>query len=359
MNKEDSNITIYDDKIMGESYVMITVNQIEDYYSPDERILRYVIQSDSIDHFDRNEPLKPNYDSGESEAFSPLKQIYTIILLNYLEYETDNGIFFSNNKIYKGIEFYNQEDKMPLNYVSFIHDNETIDFSKEEMCIFFLRINGKSFERYKRTYPKFQSLIAEVISTIELIVSIYKWSTNNVYSNTMVVEIIRSILSKINYDEEIKSNLKNINYINNKIEPINIGPIVNVHKEKIKYENTNRNANISLSTVNEIQEKAKSDILNNLNINQGETINEINKYKDKNCLLEKMNKINFWNILFYKFCCCFKKERKIIKKCNELVDSESSIDYIIYRMLKLENIEGQKISENDKVKEIINLLEET
>jgi len=68
---------------MGESYVMITVKLLKSFY-PDEKILRYVIQSDSINHFDRNEPLKSNYDSGESKAFSGSTTIYTNILLNYI-----------------------------------------------------------------------------------------------------------------------------------------------------------------------------------------------------------------------------------------------------------------------------------
>ena len=51
INKDDSNITIFNDKIIGESYVMITVNSLGPYNS-DEKILRYVIQSDSINHFD-------------------------------------------------------------------------------------------------------------------------------------------------------------------------------------------------------------------------------------------------------------------------------------------------------------------
>ena len=72
-----------------------------------------------------------------------------------------------------------------------------------------------------------------------------------------------------------------------------------------------------------------------------------------------MNKINFWNILFYYFPCCFKKEKKIIEKCNELIDEEISIDNIIYKMLKIEGIKNEgKILENKKLKEIIDILKE-
>jgi hypothetical protein len=52
------------------------------------------------------------------------------------------------------------------------------------------------------------------------------------------------------------------------------------------------------------------------------------------------------------------KKNKIIEKCKELIDKESSINNIIYKMLKLENKNEQKISENNQIKEIINLLKE-
>ena len=98
----------------------------------------------------------------------------------------------------------------------------------------------------------------------------------------------------------------------------------------------------------------------NKNTNKGKIKNNITTNKNLNWL-EKMNKINFWNFLIYDFSCCFLKENKknkIIEKCKELIDKESSIDTIIYKMLKLENKNEQKISENNKIKEIINLLKE-
>ena len=79
-------------------------------------------------------------------------------------------------------------------------------------------------------------------------------------------------------------------------------------------------------------------------------------------LLEKMNKINFCNFLLYDFsCCCQKKSKinKIIEKCNELIDKEASFDNIIYKMMKIDNKKEQKIFENNEIKEIIKILNET
>ena len=95
------------------------------------------------------------------------------------------------------------------------------------------------------------------------------------------------------------------------------------------------------------------------NINKGKIINKENNHV---ILLEKMNKINFCNFLLYEFsCCCQKKSKinKIIEKCNELMDKEASFDNIIYKMMKIDNKKEQKIFENNEIKEIIKILNET
>jgi hypothetical protein len=200
INENDNNFTIFNNKLKRETYIMILVKSpLSQSNSRPENgeYLRYIVRSDSIDHFDRKQPLKLDFDTGESEL-SKSSIIYTTILLNYLEYETDNGIFFSNSEKYNGIEFFNQGDKMPRNYANFIKNRQEgiknsffpfitgygnysySDFEKI-IGILFLRINGRSLERYKRTYPKLQSLIADIISTIQFVLLIYGALTNIVF----------------------------------------------------------------------------------------------------------------------------------------------------------------------------------
>ena len=156
--------------------IIVKSPQSESRFRPENgEYLRYIIRSDSIEHFDRKQPLKLDFDTGESEL-SKSSMIYTTILLNYIEYETDNGIFFSNSEKYNGVEFFNQGDKMPRNYAKFLQNGLEVlkrsyfpliegygNFSDSEIeniiGVLFLRINGRSLERYKRTYPKLQSLI--------------------------------------------------------------------------------------------------------------------------------------------------------------------------------------------------------
>ena len=391
---DDNNFTIFNNKLKRETYIMILIKSplFQSSSRPENgEYLRYIIRSDSIDHFDRKQPLKLDFDTGESEL-SKSSIIYTTILLNYLEYETDNGIFFSNNEKYNGMEFYNQGDKMPRNYANFIKNREKgltnsffpfitgngnytdSDFVFEEIIgILFLRINGRSLEKYKRTYKKLQSLIADIISTIQFALLIYGSLTNNLYSNKIGVEIIKNILSK-DYDDRIKINIKDKKEEDNKIVPNKSGQhkltlfqnnkFVDYNtknlKENRKFEGILFKKDNKSSAIKFLPGITKSDTSMNRIINNGKI--KINIKTDNNLnWLEKMNKINFWNFLFYDFSCCFLKENKknkIIEKCKELIDKESSIDNIIYKMLKLENKNEQKISESNKIKEIIDLLKE-
>ena len=179
--------------------------------------------------------------------------IYTTILLNYIEYETDNGIFFSNSEKYNGIDFYNQGDKMPRNYANIIKKgsekynacvitfDDCNDSDDEEIGILFLRINGRSLERYKRAYPKLQSLIADIISTIQFVLLIYEYLTNNLYSNKIGVEIIKNILSK-DYDKKIKIILKDKKEEDNKIKGIKfVDNYKKNNKENRKFEEKKQN----------------------------------------------------------------------------------------------------------------------
>ena len=407
ISKNDSNITISYDKLEGENYIMITIfgpnssnSSPSDSYNG--KYISYVIQSDSINHFDRNNPLKKDYVIGNTEVLTDSEIIYPVIFLNYIEYETDNGAFFSNNKIYKGIEFSNQQDKLPKNYVNSlknyvnlipndvnkslraldfndsieIHVNqEIIHFENpieiesrngsesrngiDVIGIMFLRINGQFLERYKRIYPKLQSLIADIISTIQLILLIYEFLTNNLYSNKVRVEIIKSILK--DYDDgEMKINLEKEDKENTKAELIKVVNNNKNYKENIIIENIIPKKKIILPKITNLRVNIQSsNRLITQNIDKGKIINKKNNH---DMLLEKMNKINFCNFLLYEFsCCCQKKSKinKIIEKCNELIDKEASFDNIIYKMLKIDNKKEQKIFENNEIKEIIKILNET
>ena len=329
--KEDINITLYNDKKMGEAFITLIVNSYNEFIFPNEIYIKYYIGIDSINHFDRNQPFSPNYIYGETLNFDYYTLITKLIEIDYVEYETDNGLFFPTKKIYEGIDLKNEFDKLLTNYYNYFEGINLNGFSL--MGWINIRINEKSYERYKRTYPRLQSLVADSISTIQLFFMVYYFFGNYYYNIGMNIEIMKNILDKKNKNIFDKKNkiliIKNNNFtFDKKSHYKNQEEIINI--ETIQRVNTTKN-NINSHTKNIIGQNI---------IGQSEDRNfnnKRNKNKELNIdlgiRLEDINKINFLDYLF--FCCT--KKRKLIKKCQEIVEREASIDNIIYKLLKIEN----------------------
>ena len=194
--KEDINITLYNDKKMGEAFITLIVNSYNEFIFPNEIYIKYYIGIDSINHFDRNQPFSPNYIYGETLNFDYYTLITKLIEIDYVEYETDNGLFFPTKKIYEGIDLKNEFDKLLTNYYNYFEGINLNGFSL--MGWINIRINEKSYERYKRTYPRLQSLVADSISTIQLFFMVYYFFGNYYYNIGMNIEIMKNILDKKN-----------------------------------------------------------------------------------------------------------------------------------------------------------------
>ena len=265
--KEDINITLYNDQKMGEVYISIIIYSFNEFIFPNEIYIKYYIGIDSINHFDRNQPFSPNYIYGETLNFDYSMLISKLIEIDYVEYETDNGLFFPTKKIYEGIDIKNEFDKFLSNYYNY---SELIKFRGfSSMGWIAIRINEKSYERYKRTYPRLQSLVADSISSIQLFFMIYYFLGNYYYHIGMNIEIMKNILDKKNKNildiknktiinennnlpSEKESQYKNLNenFYNENIQKSNIfynginSQEKNIIEQNISGQSENRNFNI-------------------------------------------------------------------------------------------------------------------
>jgi len=330
--KEDINITLYNDQKMGEVFITIIVNSYNEFIFPNEIYIKYYIGIDSINHFDRNQPFSPNYIYGETLNFDYSMLITKLIEIDYVEYETDNSLFLPTKKIYEGIDIKNEFDKFLSNYYNYFENFNLNGFSAIGWIV--IRINEKSYERYKRTYPRLQSLVAESISTIQLFFMVYYFFGNYYYNIGMNIEIMKNIIDKKNKNifdiKNKKINNENINYTIDK-ESQNKNLEENIYIETIQKTNiVNNEINSQIKNITEqnIMEQSENRNFNN-NINKTKELNI-----DLGIRLEDINKINFWD---YLFCCCTKK-RELIKKCNKIIEQEASIENIIYKILKLEKL---------------------
>ena len=122
-----------------------------------------------------------------------------------------------------------------------------------------IRINEKSYERYKRSYPRVQSLIAESTSIIQLFFMLYYFLGNYYYNIGMYVEIMKNILDK-----------KNKNIIN-KNKKINLTFDKDIHNQNLSETIDKNDIQRSNSTIDNICIHTK----NNIKKNNGRIRNSI------------------------------------------------------------------------------------
>ena len=272
--------------------------------------LKFVVENDFINHTKKDDPIVPYY-----QRYDLLlnKEESLVFNYQYIKYESDNGIIFNDKAIYNGIGIFgaNLFDKY--------------DVSKCIIKIAF-KMNNANYDFYRRTFQKFQSFLAEVMSLISLLITISKVITEFLLYKKMHKDIIKHII--INEEKEIipQKKLKKIFDINdNKIQKFD---------KKIEQNQI-------------IEEKANSKIY-------FETYNKDSgldfENNDKN-MIQVMKNLNFINIL--KSFLCFKdKKLKLINLCNDIVNKDICAERILKRLYILEN-EYNSLIEGDRKKSFI------
>ena len=211
-------------------------------------------------------------------------------------------------------------------------------------------MNSFNYDFYKRTYVKFQSFLADVMSLINLIIAISKGITEFLLYKKMNKDIIKYIITDI----DIKRNNKGKQVISKKLKLKNI---FNIDDNKIhKVEKFGKK--IEQNQINE--EKINSKV--NLDIQNNDYVLEIEKENDDKNVIKVMKKLNFINII-KSFLCFRDKKLKLINLCDNIVNRDICVERILRRLYVLENeyslikegIKNKSFIDNDisKVKNII------
>ena len=272
--------------------------------------LKFVVENDFINHTKKDNPIIHYY-----QRYDLLLDKEQTLVFNYqyIKYESDNGIIFNNKTIYNGIG------------VSGANLFDQYDLTECIIKIVF-KMNNANYDFYRRTFQKFQSFLAEVMSLISLLITISKVITEFLLYKKMHKDIIKHII--INKEKEIipQKKLKKIFDINdNKIQKFD---------KKIEQNQI-------------IEEKANSKIYFET-YNKDSVLNFENN--DKN-MIQVMKNLNFINIL--KSFLCFKdKKLKLINLCNDIVNKDICAERILKRLYILEN-EYNSLIEGDRKKSSI------
>lgn len=309
--------------------------------------IHLVLQNDFVNHTNKNRPININYIESYSSNFDDRIVETTIFNLDYIEYDSNDGLFFDTLNTYHGIRLHGQtqelffKKKNNINYIGAIK----------------IQINTNTFEKFKRYYSKLQILLAEIESISSLLFTIGGILANLIARKKMSIDLSRMIMKKkteINKgDFELYKATPTFNEI--------FGDIEDLRNPKYTFKRTNSldNYRITAKTSFSSRPQSKSIILekkDSKTVRDKQIIkNVILKNIDNNLINElKMKKITVSSIIKSYFPCFKDKKTELINLCHSIILNELSIDTILIRLFKLEKIYNL-LSENDKAK--IHLME--
>ena len=265
INYNGTNLTLYSHPSLANDYENSLIFKVtadcEDYLVN----FKLVTENDFIDHTKKDNPIVPYYQKNDYHVFwnneKDIEYNY-----QYIKYESDNGMFFNDKATFNGIGLFSSN--------SF----DRIDSTEYIIHIIF-RMNSANYDLYRRTFIKFQSFLADVMSLINLLISISKVITEFLLYKKMNKDIIKYII--------INNNIKD-NKIGKTIFPkkLKLKKIFDIDNSKVeKFEKK-----ITQSQINEEQATSKV----SLDIQNKDFVLEFEK--EDNNIIKVMKNLDFINI---------------------------------------------------------------
>ena len=299
-------------------YLYLTIKK-NGKYIPEKLQSIIISENDIIDHNNKENPVLQSYIHQFTPSFSSNE--YTKINYNfqYIKYESDNGLIFKTSNISDAKSF------SDINYYKYTNKYNFTDNSQNSNEIrigeILFEINKLFFDHYKRTYPKIQSLITEIMAVINLLLGIGEQFFNILLSKKMSKDIVKILLNKNNNEIHRQQIINQKNEINNDL----INEMEGNHKTTSEIE-IHKNFQVKIDTQEGLEKiSQKTKIINKEKINK----EKINAKIIKN--------LNYWNII--KSYLCFKdKKSRLINACHNLIFNDLCIERILKRLYNLENI---------------------
>ena len=300
-----TNFTLYSHPLLpyGEenSFEIIISTDCQNY----TLTLKLITENDIIDHNNKVNPIIPYYKTSEYYIDYPRRKNLNYFY-QYIKHELDDGFIFSNKKIINGI------GEAGIN---------ELDTSKENNKILSItfKINSANYDYYLNKFKKFQSFLAEIMSLINLIITISNLISEFLLYKKMNKDIIRFILTSKN-KKKIKR--KKTIFLKDKI----------FHKV---FENDDKTKKDILEKSVKVDKILDSpDSKSSINVPNRNNILEFGNMN--NTIISVMKNLNFINIMKSFFC--FKdKKIKLINLCNDIVQKDICVERILKRLYTLEN----------------------
>ena len=320
ISEKDGNLPLFYDPEFGETSIYV-YDRLTDKskYTADDLMIIIINGNDIIEHNTKDNPISDNYFTSMYTSFSSYKFSLINYYFQFIKYESDNGLFFPSNHLYNAKSF-SYSSTMMTNYI------EQLD--SLHMGTIMIEISKVNFDYYKRSYPRMQSLLAEVMSVISLVFGVFNFLTDILLNKKMSKDITKVLLYKADinkFKNEEKNNNQDLNKNQENIE------IVHESKRKIK-----------INKIDNIQK----DLIANTNLKTEFTKEAI------------MDNLNYFHIIRSYFCC--KNEKvKLINLCHDFINEDLCIENLLARLYDLErmvNLLSNKKNQNNKLHEINNCI---
>ena len=299
ITSENNDISLFYYPDIGYSQINLNIIFMDNnLYSPENISIMMIYENNLINHDDKDSPITIDITHQFLEGFNYDEQQIIDFNFQYLKYETDDGLFFSNLNYLKKMTLFDmtyintdKDDYSP----GAVHSNSTI------IGTIILEFNKSNYDYYRRAYTKFQTFLAEISSTVSLLFQIGTIIMEFLNEKKMSVDIIKKLFKIDN------QNNQNKNFNNYESPRIKIVP------EKM-------NNSFKLTEKNDIN-----------------TTESENKYEESESIKEKVLKsINVFYIIKSFFCNGNKD--KLISLCDDLIIKEMCVDTIIEKFYRLSRI---------------------
>ncbi len=295
-------------------------------YIPENIQSLIVSENSIIEHNNKNNPISNSVDYHFTPSFSSFQ--YTTIHYNfqYIKYESDDGFFFKNSKILNGISF------SDMNYYNTFKDDYEKNLKENnssQIGIVEFSINRANYDSYQRTYQRFQSLLAEIMSVISLLFEIGNQIANIFCEKDMKKEIIKDIIFKDKKSDENQKNFNENKIITTQNSEIYLGP------NKKRYESSDKISNINKQEISANNASIKSDEISEKSNDNNNMFIENDKMKKVIENNKELKKVNYFHILI-SYLCFKTKKTEIINLCDDIITEDLCVERILKRLYNLE-----------------------
>ena len=213
INEKYGNLSLFHNPQIGYSSIyLFPALEKKSIYTPEQLQALIGSEINIINHDIKNNPIKDTYIFEITNNFCSNEFTIMNYNLQFIKYESDEGLFFKSSKILNGISF------SDLTFYKNVMEEFNLEknfefFGKSKIGVIIFEINKAHFDYYKRTYQKLQSLLAEIMSIVNLLFQIGRQISYIFLNKRMNKEVFGSVVykNKNTYKNKVRMNQNKTN----------------------------------------------------------------------------------------------------------------------------------------------------